>query len=495
MSKQNLNQSQSQKQQQVISQQTVQLMRLVEMSNLDLEQEIIKSVDENPALELDSTKNEDDIHNHQNDNDLTDEDIPSEIDNANNDDPFDNEFFGGEDFDDEIPDYRLYTNNHSRDEERTERVVVFADSLQEKLLQQLGELNISPRTYEIGEYIIGNLDDNGYLHRDSQALANELLFNNNLQTSAEEVEQTIVECIQELEPAGVCARTVQECLLIQLRHKEETESVLLAKTILDKHFDSFSKKQYDKISKSLNINDLKLKEALDEIKKLQAYPASNDSIIDKQSSLIIPDFIVSAHDGKLELSLNNTYLPKVKIYPDFKKEYHFLSQEKNDKLRAEAEKFLKSNLEDAQNFINMLSLREMILYNTMLAIMKRQENFFLTGNELELKPMVLKDIAEDVNLDISTVSRVTSSKYAQTFFGTILLKSLFSEALGEDNVSSKAVKKALSELIDGEDKSKPLGDERLVELLKEQGFDIARRTVAKYREQLGYSVARLRKEI
>ncbi len=488
MAKQNLNQAQNLKQQQITSQQTVQLMRLVEMSNLDLEQEIIKTVDENPALELDQERIDDENSIHQVDENFDEND-------DQNGDPFDSEFFDKDEFEDDIPDYRLYANNQSRDEERTERVVVFSDSLQEKLMQQLGELNISQKEYEIGEYIIGNLDDDGYLHRDSQAISNELLFNNNLQVSAAEVELVIVDCIQELEPAGIGARNLQECLLIQLRHNDETEEVELAKEILTHHFESFSKKQYDKIIKSMNISDLEFKSALSEIKKLQAFPAHDDSIIEKQSAMIVPDFIVGIHEGKLELSLNNSYLPKAKIYPDFKKEYHFLSHEKNEKLRTDAEKFLKENLADAQNFINMLSLREMILYNTMLAIMRRQEKYFLSGNELELKPMILKDIAEDVKLDISTVSRVTCCKYVQTFFGTILLKNLFSEALGEDDISSKAVKKILSEMIESEDKSKPLGDEQLSEMLKEQGFDIARRTVAKYREQLGYSVARLRKEI
>ena len=497
MSKHNLGQEQQLTQKQIASQQTVQLMKMIELSNMGLEEEIRKAVDDNPALEIDHDDHEEDFYNNASREDNPEQDdIAREIDRTHDEDPFDSDFFSDEEKEEnDIPDYRLYANNHSADDENRERVIVFDHSLQEQLLRQLGEMNMSEREYEISEYIIGNLDDNGYLLRDNQLMANELLFNYNLTTTAAEIEHIIVHYIHELEPYGIGARNLQECLLIQLEHKDDTVSVENAHKIIKDHFDAFTGKHYDKLLRQLDIDETALKEALDEIRKLDPHPASNDSLIESVSSIIVPDFIITNHDGQLELSLNNSYIPKVKVNQDFKKEYRFLSQEKNDKLRSDAENFLKENLDNANNFINLLSLREMILYNTMYAIMMMQKEYFLSGNEMDLKPMVLKDIAEKVNLDISTVSRVTSSKYVQTPFGVMLIKNLFSEAVGDDDISSKAIKKILSEVIEQEDKSNPLPDEQLCAILKDKGYDIARRTVAKYREQLGLPVARLRKEI
>lgn len=498
MSNHNLGQEQQLAQKQIASQQTVQLMKMIELSNMGLEEEIRKAVDDNPALEIDHNDNNiDDLYNSaENENVEDTDDIARELDLPHDEDPFDNEFFSEEEKDEnDIPDYRLYANNRSADDETREKIMVFDHSLQEQLLRQLGEMNMSEREYGIAEYIIGNLDDNGYLQRDNQLMSNELLFNENLSTTAEEIEHIIVHYIHELEPYGVGARNLQECLLIQLEHKDDSATVENARNIIKNHFDAFTGKHYDKLLRLLNIDESALKEALAEIRKLDPHPASNDSLIESTTAIIVPDFIISNHDGQLELALNNNYVPKVKINTDFKKEYRFLSQEKNEKLRSDAEKFLKENLDNANNFINLLSLREMILYNTMYAVMMMQKQYFLTGNEMDLKPMVLKDIAEKVNLDISTVSRVTSSKYVQAPFGIMLIKNLFSEAVGDEDVSSKAIKKILSEIIEQEDKNDPLPDEQLCALLKEKGYDIARRTVAKYREQLGLPVARLRKEI
>lgn len=494
MAKQGIGQEQQLAQKQIASQQTVQLMRMVEMDNASIEQEIRKAADENPALEIDRSDEEDNEmmgHDHAyNDN----EDHTQEIDQTRSEDPFDNEFYADDERED-IAEYRLYSNNHSADDVTRERVIVVDQSLQEQLMQQLGELDISDRDYEICEYIIGNLDDNGYLQRDSQALANELLFSYNISISTEKLEGYIVNIIQELDPAGIGARSLQECLQIQLKRKKQTLSVRTALEIITKHFDLFVKKHYDKLMKQLNINESVLKEALSEIKKTDPHPASNDSFIENNTATIIPDFIIQNQDGHLDLSLNKTYIPKLKINSDFAQDYPFLSQEKNDQLRRDAEKFLKENLDNANAYINLLSLREKILYNTMLAIMNKQKLYFSSGNESDLKPMVLKDIAEQVNLDISTISRVSSSKYVQTPFGIILLKNLFSEAVGDEDISSKAIKKILSDVIANEDKANPLPDEQLCVILQEKGYNIARRTVAKYREQLGLPVARLRKEI
>lgn len=498
MSTHNLGQEQQLAQKQIASQQTVQLMKMIELSNMGLEEEIRKAVDDNPALEIDHDDYEEDGYNHAA-NDKEEEqqdDIARELDRNHDEDPFDSDFFSDEEKDEnDIPDYRLYANNRSADDETRERTVIFDHSLQELLLRQLGEMSMSEREYEIAEYIIGNLDDNGYLQRDNLAMSNELLFNYNITVSPDELEHIIVEYIQELEPYGIGARNLQECLLIQLNHKDDSETVENARHIIRDYFEAFTNKHYDKIIRQLDIDESSLKEALAEIRKLDPHPASNDSLIESTGSIIVPDFIITNRDGQLELSLNNNYVPKVKINKDFTKEYRFLSQEKNDKLRADAEKFLKDNLDNANNFINLLSLREMILYNTMYAIMDMQRAYFLSGNEMDLKPMVLKDIAEKVNLDISTISRVTSSKYVQTPFGILLIKNLFSEAVGDEDVSSKAIKKILSDVIAQEDKSNPLPDEQLCAILKDKGYDIARRTVAKYREQLGLPVARLRREI
>lgn len=497
MSNHNLGQEQQLAQKQIASQQTVQLMRMIELSNMGLEEEIHKAVDENPALEIDHDDNIDDIYNPaENENVEENDDIAREVDRPRDEDPFDNDFFSEEEKEDnDIPDYRLYANNRSADDETRERTIVFDHSLQEQLLRQLGEMNMTDREYEICEYIVGNLDDDGYLQRENQAMVNELLFSYNIECSVEELEHIIVDYIQELEPYGVGARNLRECMLIQLRHKEDSEAVNAARAIIDNYFEDFIGKRYERFMHQLGVSEAVLKSALTEIRKLDPRPANNDSLIEQTTSIIVPDFIISNHDGQLELSLNNTYIPKVKINKDFTKEYRFLSQEKNEKLRADAEKFLKDNLDNANNFINLLSLREMILYNTMYAIMMMQKEYFLSGNEFDLKPMVLKDIAEKVNLDISTISRVTSSKYVQTPFGILLIKNLFSEAVGDEDVSSKAIKKILSEIIEQEDKNNPLPDEQLCALLKEKGYDIARRTVAKYREQLGLPVARLRREI
>ena len=378
MSKHNLGQEQQLAQKQIASQQTVQLMRMIELSNMGLEEEIRKAVDDNPALEIDHDYHEDDNPNGTSQEGSEEQDdIAREIDRTHDEDPFDNDFFSDDEKDDDFPDYRLYANNRSADDETREKIMVVDHSMQEELLRQLGEMNMSEQEYEIAEYIIGNLDDNGYLHRENLALSNELLYNYNITATPEEIEKIIIQYIHELEPYGIGARNLRECLLIQLEHKDDSETVENARNIIKDYFDAFTGKHYDKLLRFLNIDESALKEALAEIRKLDPHPASNDTLIENTSSIIVPDFIISNHDGQLELALNNNYIPKVKINTDFKKEYKFLSQEKNEKLRSDAEKFLKENLDNANNFINLLSLREMILYNTMYAIMMMQKKIFL----------------------------------------------------------------------------------------------------------------------
>jgi len=499
------NQKHSLEQKQLLKQktslQTIQFMRMVEMPTIRLEEEIRKAIDENPALEIDSEsiENEYDYNDLENDYNLKVKDDEIEelnADNPINEDEIENYFnLGEEDFDDRELDYQLSTINKSKDDKTPERIVINDYSLQENLISQIGVLLLNERDRNIAEYIVGNLDDSGYLERENKAIANDLLFIYNINISVKEIEQIIKDVIQELDPPGIGARTLQECLLIQLRRKEETAAINLAKIIVAEYFGDFSKKHYEKISRQLSINENDLKTAIGEIQKLDPRPANIQSQEELASAFINPDFYITVEGDKLNLALNNSFIPKLKISKEFEQQYHFFNKEKNDKKRIDAEKFIKENVDNAKNFINTLNQRESTLYQTMYVIMQKQKKYFLSGNDEDLKPMVLKDIASIVNLDISTISRVSNSKYVQTFFGTIPLKHLFSESIGDEDISSKEVKKILSDLIEKEDKSKPLTDEQLCEKLKEKGYLIARRTVAKYREQIGIAIARLRKEL
>lgn len=499
------NQKHSLEQKQLLKQktslQTIQFMRMVEMPTIRLEEEIRKAIDENPALEIESESIENEYDYNDLDNDYNPKVKDDEIEELNaenpiNEDEIENYFhLGEEDFDDRELDYQLSTINQSKDDKIPERIAINDYSLQENLISQIGVLLLNERDRNIAEYIVGNLDDSGYLERENKAIANDLLFIYNINISVEEIEQIIKDVIQELDPPGIGARTLQECLLIQLRRKEETPAITLAMIIVSKYFADFSKKHYEKISRQLSINENDLKAAIGEIQKLDPRPANIQSQEELASAFINPDFYITVEGDKLNLSLNNSFIPKLKISKEFEQQYRFFNKEKNDRKRIDAEKFIKENVDNARNFINTLNQREITLYQTMYVIMQKQKKYFLSGNDEDLKPMVLKDIASVVNLDISTISRVSNSKYVQTFFGTIPLKHLFSESIGDEDISSKEVKKILSDLIEKEDKSKPLTDEQLCERLKDKGYVIARRTVAKYREQIGIAVARLRKEL
>ena len=356
-------------------------------------------------------------------------------------------------------------------------------------------MNMTERELLIAQYLTGNLDDDGYFAMDMQAVVNEMLYMNNLYTSVEEVEEVLTRFVQELDPPGVGARNLRECLLLQLRRLPQEEDVVQAITILDKCFEQFAKKHYDKIQQMLSVSEDQLKQALAVIRKLDPRPADSGSPLEKSADIIRPDFTITANNGKLTLTLNNQYVSKVRINKEFSNEYRFLTKDASEKKRAEAEKFMREYVDKGEQFIGILSTREMILYNTMYAIMQHQKAYFLSGDDADLKPMILKTIAQEVNLDVSTVSRVSNSKYVQTDFGIIPLKHLFSEAVNDEDVSSKEIKRILTDLIEAEDKKSPLADEKLCDLLKERGYNIARRTVAKYREQLDIPVARLRKEI
>jgi len=376
-----------------------------------------------------------------------------------------------------------------------EPVAVVEDSLLDSLKLQLSEMHLTPKEAEIATYIIGNIDQTGYLRMENQTITNDLLVTYNIKASGDEIEKIITTIIHELDPPGIGARNPREYFLIQLNHKENNDIVQLAKIILENFFEEYSKKHYDKIIKKLNITKKQFQQAHLEIQNLTPRPAIAETSMEEAAVAITPDFTVVNENGNLQLFLNNDYLPKLRINPDDYNQYNYFKENKSSAKLSEYEKFIKDNVENALDFIDILHKRELTLYKTMSVIIQLQKSYFLTGNEENLKPMILQDVADVLKVDVSTVSRVSNRKYVQTDFGTIPLKKLFSEAVGDEKVSSsREVKKILKDIIDAEDKNKPLKDEELSEILKKKGYQIARRTVVKYREELQIPVARLRKD-
>jgi RNA polymerase sigma-54 factor len=383
-------------------------------------------------------------------------------------------------------------------------------SLHELLMDQLSMLDLADHEYKIAEQIVGSLDDDGYLRRALQSIADDLAFKQSMWVEEKEIEALLLK-VQQFDPPGIGARNLQECLLIQLRRKqaEQKEEALqdpasdeirkLAITVIEKHFEEFTRKHYDKIQKSLHLEEASMKEVLHQIISLNPKPGAETGHMSEADKYIIPDFTVLINNGQLELSLNSRNAPPLVISDDYKlmlKEYE--RSTKQDKSQKEAVFFIKQKIDSAKWFIEMIQQRQQTLLHTMKSILLHQEAFFMTGDTTKLKPMILKDIAEKTALDVSTVSRVANSKYVQTEFGTFLLKYFFSESLTTDSgeeVSTKEVKAILEELLESEDKHKPFSDDELTEQLQEKGYIIARRTVAKYREQLNVPVARLRKEL
>lgn len=467
---------------QKLSPQQILLMKLLQIPSIGLDQRIKQEIEENPALEDDSQE-------------AMEETLPENEDTVdkNNDDEFDITDYVD---DDEVPEYKTRSNNYAEDDKKT---IPFAAgiSFYEILIGQISHQGFSEKQREIAEIIIGNIDDSGYLQRNLEAIVDDLVFTQNIVATVKEIE-AVLKVIQTFDPIGVGARSLQECLLIQLKRKDtKDENVALAIRIIDRYFDPFTKKHYDKILKKAQIEEEQLKGAIDEILKLNPKPGNSLGETTKINHYIIPDFVISNNEGELELSLNSRNAPELRLnktYKDMLLSYAANQSKKNK----EAFQFVKQKVDSAKWFIDAIKQRQHTLFITMQTIMDYQHAYFLSGDERDLRPMILKDIAEQVNLDISTISRVANSKYVQTPFGTILLKNLFSESLktdsGED-VSTIEVKKILSDCINAEDKTKPLTDEQLTEILKEKGYLIARRTVAKYREQQNISVARLRKEL
>lgn len=495
-----LNQKLQQKLLQKLSPQQIQLMKLLQIPAIALEQRIKQEIEENPALE-------DIVDDNYENEQTTDYDEEFEKTDDGNEDFQEKEFneektdYNFTDYldDDEYPAYKLAVNNSSPDDDRKDIPYSSGISCQEMLLSQLGLVISDKKLNTIGAYIIGNIDDSGYLQRDINALVDDIAFSFNIETDADEVEK-VLESIQSFDPAGVGARNLQECLLLQLKRNKQTPSVVNATNILYRTFDEFTKKHYDKISKKLDLSEEQIKEAISEILKLNPKPGNSMSDGNKGSQYILPDFHITNNDGILELTLNSKNAPELRVSRMFTEmlDDYTKKKGKTDNKTKEAVTFLKQKLDGAKWFIDAIKQRQNTLYVTMESIMLQQKEYFLTGDETKLRPMILKDVAEKVNLDISTISRVVNSKYVQTPFGTLLLKSFFSESLSTDSgeeVSTREVKTILQECVDAEEKRKPLTDEELVKILNDKGYNIARRTVAKYREQLNIPVARLRKEL
>lgn len=507
--------TQVQRQELKLSPQQIQLMKLLQLPLIELEQRIKEEIESNPALE--DTMGEEDNES-GNDSESLDEngyegggDDGDDGDSGENDDYNDEEPVPSKeeefDFNDYLPDedeydyaYKSHVNNRSADDEDYQAPIVHEESFQDYLIQQLGYHDLTEEEEIIGEVIIGNLDDNGYLSRPIANLVDDLLFTMNVETTEEEVRK-VLKVVQQLDPPGIGATDLQECLLIQLQRLQEENpynDYRLCITVIKDCFEEFTKKHYDKIAKKTGASNRDLKAALDEILKLNPKPGDASTSGAVVSHYITPDFFITIKDGELDLSLDGRNNPELKVSKQYVKMLDDFSKGKSSRSMQEAATFVRQKIDSAKWFIDAIRQRQHTLYITMKAIMDMQREYFLTGDDTKLKPMILKDIAEKVGLDISTISRVANSKYVQTPYGTFLLKTFFSEGItneeGEE-VSTREIKKILQDCIDDENKSKPLTDEELMLILKDKGYPIARRTVAKYREQLGIPVARLRKKL
>jgi RNA polymerase sigma-54 factor len=482
-----LKQSLQQKLLQKLSPQQIQLMKLLQVPTMDLEQRVKEELEENPALEEGLLEQDED----QNVDEDTEDESLTEAER---------EFDVSEYMDDDIPAYKLSVKNKGVDDEEKSIPISGGASFHDLLEQQIDMQSLNEQDYVLALQIIGNLDDSGYLRRELDSIVDDIAFSLGVSATKEDL-QRVLTIIQQFDPPGVGARNLQECLSLQLKRKEHGSiTISIAKEVVRDHFELFTKKHYDKIIKKMEViseDDLKL--AIDEIIKLNPKPGNSLQESSKITQHIIPDFILNINDDKLELSLNGRNAPQLKVSGSYKEMLRGYAEGGSmDKSQKEAAQFVKHKIDGAKWFIDAIKQRQQTLMLTMNAILSYQESFFLEGDETLLKPMILKDIAEMVQMDISTISRVANSKYIQTPYGTYLLKYFFSESLSTDSgeeVSTREVKKILQEAIEAEDKHNPLTDEKLTNLLTEKGYNIARRTVAKYREQLNMPVARLRKEM
>jgi RNA polymerase sigma-54 factor len=469
---------------QKLSPQQIQVIKLLEIPAMQLEQRIKSELEENPILELIENESSDDNYEEESGEESSEDEFSLE------------DYMNEED----IPNYRLSANNYSKDDKQVDMPYSSGVSFHDSLIEQLGLTYLHEDERLIAEYIIGNIDEDGYLRRDLLSISDDLAFHMSIETKVEDLERYL-KIIQDFDPPGIGARDLQECLLLQIMRKKGKKSTSLAAKIIQDNFEEFTKKHYDKILRKYEISEDELKEAIDEILKLNPKPGSSyNNPMSKSNQVIVPDFLLDNLEGELHLSLNQKNVPELQLngtYIDLMKSY---SGNKNmaSKDKKEAMTFMKQKLDSAKWFIDAIRQRQQTLMVTMAEIIRFQKEFFQEGDEAKLKPMILKDIADLTGLDISTISRVSNSKYIQTHFGIYPLKYFFSEGMQTDTgeeVSTREIKKILGECIANEDKRHPVNDEQLAAILKEKSYVVARRTVAKYREQLGIPVARMRKEL
>ena len=464
-------------------------MKLIQLPTQAFEQRLKQELEENPALE--TGKDEADTQQDEFD-DLYDNETDSESISA--------EDINIDDYlsDDEIPDYRTQANNYSSDDEEKNVPYAAGISFNQYLINQLNTVYLTDEEWSIAEFLVGSVDESGYIRRPLTDIMDDLAFTQNIYTDEKTIEK-VLHIVQDLDPAGVAARTLEECLLLQLKRKEVTPGIELAIQLLEKSFEQFTKKHYQKLIQKHNITEEQLKAAIAEIERLNPKPGGSYSGNNRIVEHVVPDFSIRIVDGELELTLNGRNAPELHVSREYN---NMLEGYKNSKEKSKSQKdtvmFIKQKLDAAKWFIDAIRQRQQTLYITMNEIMEYQKEYFLTGDERKLRPMILKDIADGIGMDVSTVSRVANSKYVDTPYGTKLIKDYFSESMKNDqgeDVSTKEIKKILETVIGEETKKKPLTDDKLAAILKEKGYPIARRTVAKYREQLDIPVARLRKQI
>lgn len=465
----------------------IQEIRILEYPTLELEQRIEREIEENPGLEAGS---EDKETNEE-------EDIMGEQEDALQNDEFDlNDYISD---DDDVPEYRTRTNNLSPDDKQEDIPFSVGESFQEQLLSQLGLLKLSALEQKVAQYVIGNIDEDGYLRREPEQLVDDLAFKAGI-TIADEQMLNIIHLIQNtFEPAGVCARNLQECLILQLQRKQATPAVSLAITILEKKYKEFTAHHYQKIVERFSVTDEQLRDAIAEIQKLNPKPGNTYSQDVYNATAVIPDFIIEVEEGTISIQLNNGNIPELRVNREFNEMLQqYQAQPSHSKQEKDTIAFIKDRIDSARWFIDAIKQRNDTLLRTMRTIVAIQREYFLDGDEALLKPMILKDVADRTGYDVSTISRVSNSKYAQTPYGIFPLRYFFSESMtnneGEE-VATRTIKNALQDIINSEDPLAPLNDDELVVLLEQKGFPIARRTIAKYRKQLGIPVARLRKKI
>lgn len=474
---------------QKLSPQQIQLMKLIQLPTQAFEQRLEEELVENPALE----NGKDEVDDYEDDFNDSSDDYDDDNDRIETDINID-EYLSN----DETPDYKYQANNYSDDDEDKSTPIAAGISFHQDLINQLNTFILNDNERSIAEFLVGSIDDMGYIRRTIQDMVDDMAFTQGLYTDEKTVERILL-VVQELEPSGVAARDLQECLLLQLKHKTPNESIDLATQIIEDQFDAFSKKHYEKLLQKFDVSKDQLRKAIDVIEKLNPKPGGSYGGNLKMTEHVVPDFTIRIIEGELDLTLNGRNVPELHVskdYQDMMKTYKDTSEKSNS--QKDAVQFIKQKLDSAKWFIDAIKQRSETLFVTMNAIMHYQEEFFLDGDETKLRPMILKDIADLVGLDISTISRVANSKYVDTPYGTKLIKDYFSESMTNDQgeeVSTIEIKNILQQVIENEDKKKPYPDDKLAELLLEKGYPIARRTIAKYRELLDIPVARLRKKI